>query len=52
MLSRVLYGDRLDFEQKNGYTQFFLNGGFVCDTPSSGSIEWDIGRLINMGYSE
>jgi len=52
MISRVIFGDRLDFEQKNGFTQMFLNGEFVCDLQTTGNVEMDIGILMNYGYCE
>ena len=52
MLSRVLFGDRLDFEQKNGFTQMFLNNVYVDKIPQSTNIERDIGILITRSYAE
>lgn len=52
MLSRVLFGDRLDFKSVGEYTQFFVNGCFICDLISTGNIERDIGLLMLRGYNE
>lgn len=51
MFPRVIFGDRFDFEQQNGFTQMSVNGVFSEKIFSTGNIERDIGILM-AGYAE
>ncbi len=52
MISQVIFGDRLDFDQQNGITTMFLNRSFSDAVVSSGDIERDIRVLMTRGYAE
>ena len=51
MYARVIFGNRFDFEQKNGFTQMLVNGLYENQLPSSGNMERDAGLLM-MCYAE
>jgi hypothetical protein len=52
MFSRVMFGDRLDFEPFQCLTRMFVNNVFIDEVLQSGDFERDIRILITRSYAE